>query len=103
MTRRSGPDLRGNSRDRAARKRWLVSPEAGFGGNGRDVPCYWCGTKLRKPEADRYPVCGHDGGRYTRDNIVPACRSCNASRCASCVPEGMTDEEAYYYEKEKEQ
>jgi 5-methylcytosine-specific restriction endonuclease McrA len=21
------------------------------------------------------------GGRYTRDNIAPACRSCNASKC----------------------
>ena len=21
------------------------------------------------------------GGRYTRDNVVPACRSCNTSKC----------------------
>lgn len=25
------------------------------------------------------------GGRYTLDNIVPACRSCNASKCNSEV------------------
>jgi len=85
--RRTGPDLRGNSRDRAARKEWLKSEAAGFGGNGRVVPCYWCGRKLRKPEADRYPVCGHNGGRYVRGNIVPACRSCNATRCGGCGKE----------------
>jgi hypothetical protein len=26
---------------------------------------------------DRYPVAGVDGGTYRRDNIRPACRTCN--------------------------
>lgn len=32
-------------------------------------------------EVDRFPICGHDGGRYVRGNIVPSCPSCNAKRC----------------------
>ena len=64
-----------------------MSEGAGFGGNGRTVRCYHgCGTLLTASslEVDRFPVCGHDGGRYTRDNIVPACRSCNLFRCDGC-------------------
>ena len=83
-------DGRGSSEDRRRRKRWLVSPEAGFGGNGRSVPCRWCGKRLRLGralEADRYPICGHAGGTYRRDNIVPACRKCNATRCQACIQE----------------
>ncbi|AZG46699.1 hypothetical protein D7316_03300 [Gordonia insulae] len=39
------------------------------------------------------------GGRYTRLNVVPACRSCNASKCNSEVTGWMRrkklDEEAF--------
>lgn len=35
-------------------------------------------------DVDRYPVCGHRGGRYVRGNIVVSCPSCNRSRCHSC-------------------
>lgn len=70
------PDLRGNSQDRRRRKTWLLSL-----GDGKSVPCHWCGKRLTRStvESDRHPIKGEDGGRYTRDNIVPACRSCNAS------------------------
>jgi len=76
-------DARGNCYDRAARKAWLLSPAAPFGGNGRTVPCYWCVRALTAEtvEIDRWPVCGHAGGSYRRDKIVPACKSCNAGRC----------------------
>lgn len=40
---------RGSSHQRRARKAWLLSPAAGWGG---------------------------DGGRYTRDNIAPHCPLC---------------------------
>lgn len=36
---------------------------------------------MRRPEIDRFPVCGHDGGTYKRDNIVPSCARCNKRRC----------------------
>ena len=39
---------------------------------------------LRCPDADLQKDCMlpiSRGGRYTLDNVVPACRSCNASKC----------------------
>jgi hypothetical protein len=54
----------------AAEWRWIA---------GRD------GMKVRARvhswEIDRIPVCGHDGGRYLRTNVAPACRDCNQARC----------------------
>lgn len=78
-------DLRGSSYGRRARKLWLL---ARFG-DGAMAPCAWCGRLLDygSMEVDRFPVCGHDGGRYTRDNVVPACSSCNGTRCAACKAE----------------
>lgn len=77
---RKGGDARGNCFARRARKLWMLSPAAGFGGDGRRVPCRWCGAALdyATVEADRWPVPGRDGGAYVRGNIVPACRRCNA-------------------------
>jgi hypothetical protein len=60
------------------RREWLLRQF----GNGRVVWCFHCGRKCRtRWEVDRYPVCGHDGGRYVRGNVVPACRPCNLRRC----------------------
>lgn len=84
---------RGGSRQaRAARKRkvrlarvdhdltddqWLALREA-WGG------CAYCGEADRALQRDCVlPI--SRGGRYTRDNVVPACRSCNASKCNSEV------------------
>ena len=42
--------------------------------------CAYCGaddTDLQKDCVQPIPR----GGRYTLDNVVPACRSCNASKC----------------------
>jgi hypothetical protein len=72
---------RGNVHDRRVRHQWLLDTF----GNGTTCRCTWCAKRLRKPEADRHPACGHAGGTYRRDNIVPACRQCNASRCARCA------------------
>lgn len=81
MTRKQ--DLRGNTRDRSRRRRWLLSPAAGFGGDGITVPCTWCPTRLTYTtlEVDRWPICGHNGGRYSRSNVVPSCGPCNKKRC----------------------
>jgi hypothetical protein len=70
---------RGSSYDRRARKAWLVSPEAGWGGNGVDVPCHECGVVVGDDLelfADRLvPAC--QGGTYARANIAPHCELCS--------------------------
>jgi 5-methylcytosine-specific restriction endonuclease McrA len=73
----NGPD-RGNSYARRARKHFLLS---NFGGNGTHVECTHCTELLtfKTVEADRV-IPGSLGGTYRRDNIVPSCRHCNASR-----------------------
>lgn len=76
---RAGGDKRGSSQDRARRKIWMLSPEAGFGGNGESVPCaLGCESVLTYTtvEADRKIP----GGSYRRENIQPACRPCNLAR-----------------------
>lgn len=81
-----GRDLRGSNKDRARRRAFLfakfkemvTTPESG--GFGRElVPCYHCGYYLSVTEfeVDRFPIPGQNGGRYTRDNIVPSCAQCN--------------------------
>lgn len=76
-----GPDLRGNANDRRRRKQWLLDTY----GNGATVPCYRAATHCGEYTltfatltVDRkWP--GVLGGRYTRDNIRPACATCNSS------------------------
>jgi len=42
--------------------------------------CAYCGARDESMQRDCVlPI--SRGGRYTMDNIVPACRSCNASKC----------------------
>ncbi|GAA2009169.1 HNH endonuclease [Microbacterium ulmi] len=42
--------------------------------------CAYCGTRGVALQRDCVlPI--SRGGRYTLDNVVPACRSCNASKC----------------------
>lgn len=75
-------------RARAARKRQRrmarvehdLTPEqwdalvAAWGG------CAYCGTETGPFQRDCVlPI--SRGGRYTLDNVVPACRSCNTSKC----------------------
>ncbi len=96
MTRRgtTNRNQRGNTRDRESRRRWLVET---FQANrdlvgswrgsyatavGTGVPacrCYRCGTLLTVATVtvDRI-VPGCRGGTYRRDNIRPACASCNS-------------------------
>lgn len=71
---RPGGEKRGNSRDRRARKLWMLETW----GDGKSCPCVHCGTKLRYStvEADRIVP----GGSYRRSNVQPACRACNLGR-----------------------
>jgi 5-methylcytosine-specific restriction endonuclease McrA len=80
-------DLRGNTRDRKARRDWIVSPAAGrfvngtfvpFGGDGRTVPCWHCRTPVSREQVEIDRIV--PGGRYVRTNIQPACFGCNRSR-----------------------
>lgn len=85
---RAQGDTRGSAYDRRRRRAWLVElhglPRKRDGRKTR-ICCFHCKKPMKASgqtwEVDRFPVCGHDGGRYTRDNIVPSCKSCNATRC----------------------
>jgi len=80
-------DARGSSRDRKARRDWIVSPVAGrlvdglfvfFGGDGVKVPCWHCGAILAREEVEIDRIV--PGGRYVRTNIQPSCFPCNRGR-----------------------
>lgn len=83
MPGRAKGDLRGNNKDRRRRKEWMLETF----GDGTTAPCHWCDAPLNYEAmtVDRHPVCGHDGGRYTRGNVVPACAACNFGRCSKCI------------------
>jgi 5-methylcytosine-specific restriction endonuclease McrA len=42
--------------------------------------CAYCGSETSEVQRDCVQALSR-GGRYTLDNIVPACPSCNASKC----------------------
>lgn len=79
----TGHDPRGNSRNRRARKVWLLK----HFGDGTHVNCaHGCGTVLTAStvEADRIIP----GGSYRRENVQPSCGRCNRlrgnDRCWRC-------------------
>ena len=41
--------------------------------------CYWCGKKSKKLTMD-HVIPLSKGGRHVKENIVPACRSCNSKK-----------------------
>lgn len=83
-TNANGDGGKGNSRDKRARRNYLLSEKAGWGGNGETVPC-----ASERHHADceglvTYATMNVDrivpgclGGRYTRDNIRPTSFACN--------------------------
>lgn len=81
--------VRGNSYDRRRRREWIIEQFAERDSRGRLwIRCEHCKKRMwarsRKWQVDRFPLCGHAGGRYVRGNIVPACSQCNKGRCAYC-------------------
>ena len=50
--------------------------------------CAYCGEAERPLQKDCVMALSR-GGRYTLENIVPACRSCNASKCNDEVTSWM--------------
>lgn len=75
-------NARGSSYDRRIRRRWLLRTyESNEPGHAR---CYRCGRLLDESSltVDRI-VPGCLGGGYSRDNIRPACASCNSETGAA--------------------
>lgn len=70
-------DKRGNNKNRAARKIWMLTCEK-FGGDGVKVACVHCKAMVGYDEvqADRIIP----GGTYARINVQPACGPCNLAR-----------------------
>ncbi len=56
-----------------SKEQWAALKEA-WGG------CAYCGVTDKPLQRDCVQALSR-GGRYTLDNIAPACRSCNASKC----------------------
>ena len=50
--------------------------------------CAYCGAVTDELQKDCVLPIAH-GGRYTLDNVVPACRHCNASKCDAEVTTWM--------------
>lgn len=77
-------NARGNSRDRAARRAWLLRAFQSDRGPGT-CRCYRCGDVLTEKSitVDRI-IPGCHGGTYRRDNIRPACASCNSETGGAC-------------------
>jgi 5-methylcytosine-specific restriction endonuclease McrA len=75
----SNSNKRGNTKDRASRKAWLLRSFESDQGPGT-CRCYRCGTVLSSATVtvDRI-VPGARGGTYRRNNIRPACAFCNSS------------------------
>jgi hypothetical protein len=80
---------RGSSAARRLRKQWLLDTF----GDGTTAPCMiqfdtHCLelVTLATLTVDRFPAPSIDGGTYARDNIRPACQSCN-SRAGTALRE----------------
>jgi hypothetical protein len=62
---------------------WLLSPTAGYGGNGVTVPCFQAGIRCENYELTYFTMQvdrirpGILHGRYVQDNVRPACQPCN--------------------------
>lgn len=72
-------NVRGNTRDREARRAYLLSAYESSAGPGT-CRCYRCGLVLTGDTVtvDRI-VPGAKGGTYKRSNIRPACGTCNSA------------------------
>lgn len=69
---RRGGDRRGSSTSRRVRRQYLLTRY----GDGTTAPCAFCEADLDidTVESDRL----EHGGSYRRENVQPACRTCNA-------------------------
>lgn len=78
-------DARGSAETRRRRRAFLLAEFAVEDG----TVCHLCGQFLDRDgkwHVDRWPVPGAAGGRYTRENIRPACANCNERHGLSIHP-----------------
>ena len=77
-------DTRGSSKSRARRREIMLTEHAYFVDDEVRVDCHHCQISVRHDLAqiDRYPICGHAGGKYSLENLVWACYMCNGGRCS---------------------
>ncbi len=75
----------GNSYDRRRRRERIWRERS----VDDQIKCHHCPRLMCKDEfqVDRFPVCGHDGGRY--GNTVPSCPECNRDRCTKVCGKGV--------------
>ena len=59
--------------------------------------CAYCGSTESLEQEHVIPV--SRGGQYTPDNIIPACRSCNASKNNKIMQDWFTQHESYSVER----
>ena len=59
--------------------------------------CAYCGSTESLEQEHVIPV--SRGGHYTPDNIIPACRSCNASKNNKIMQDWFTQQEIYSVER----
>ena len=70
-------NIRGNTMDRASSRARLLKEF----GDGKAAPCSYCGLKLDDKSLTRDKIyTAKEGGRYTYDNLLPACLACNQAR-----------------------
>lgn len=74
------PYLRGSVHDRRRRRAHVVKAFSVAG----ELRCFFCAQRLYLDKFDvvRFPKCGHKNGRFTNDNVAPACGTC--SRAGAC-------------------
>jgi len=82
-------DTRGSAEARRRRRAALVSAHGYLHRGQLRVRCHHCGKRSfaassSRWQVDRYPICGHDGGKYELGNVVISCGKCNGGRCAGC-------------------
>jgi hypothetical protein len=89
--KRAGGDMRGNSKDRAARTAKLLVEF----GDGTTCPCVYCETSLTAATLTQDKIyTAAEGGRYKIANLLPACITCNQRRSDSMIQEFISECEA---------
>lgn len=61
--------------------------------------CAYCGQELPLEQEHFIPITNH--GEYTHNNIIPACKSCNSSKCNRDFFEWYIEQD--FYSKEREE
>jgi len=92
----------GNSYDRRRRRARIWNALSVDG----QIKCHHCPQLMSKEEfqIDRFPLCGHNGGRYVIGNTVPSCAKCNRDRCTVVCGKGVAAKHgALDYERTLEQ